>query len=392
MYKKERWFMTKFIPSFIFSGQCVKAIELYKKAFGAEEIGRMLFSEMSPRLIQYKDEQKNFIYQCQLKIGEQIIVLADDNAGWMSDDVQIKTGQSMMQNIKVRFDSDSDLQAAYKVLADGGSIIMPMKSTSYAESQVFLVDRFGGRWELLSPPKPGKCLSVGVIAPMAHELFKNAGFDYCICGGYALDMFAGKEIRPHGDFDIVVFKEDKLKAIQFLMDNNWPVYIRFATADDFDSFKQFHLISDINDSRLDDDRGGFWSVKPESFMEMIKKEGTEDAYTYYVHEPRLQGFDFIEIAFDVREGNDFVLLEEPRVTRAMDKAILYKNGIPYLAPEIVLFFKSDKFSSEHPYLKPKTEFDFKAIMPLLSGESRAWLLNAIETAHPDGYEWLDGLL
>lgn len=43
------------------------------------------------------------------------------------------------------------------------------------------------------------------IIQQAHNLFKTAGFDYAICGGYGIDMFAGKELRTHGDFDIVVF-------------------------------------------------------------------------------------------------------------------------------------------------------------------------------------------
>jgi len=76
----------------------------------------------------------------------------------------------------------------------------------------------------------------------------------------------------------------------------------------------------------------------------------------------------------------------------MDKAILYRDGIPYLAPEIILLYKSGKGSMQGAYAKPRTEIDFKAIMPLLSEESRKWLLDAINVANPDGYEWLDGLL
>ena len=34
--------MTKIVPSFTFSGQCVDAIELYKKAFGAEVAVKLL--------------------------------------------------------------------------------------------------------------------------------------------------------------------------------------------------------------------------------------------------------------------------------------------------------------------------------------------------------------
>ena len=225
----------------------------------------------------------------------------------------------------------------------------------------------------------------------ANELFKNCGFPYFICGGFALDMFAGKELRPHGDFDMAVFKENKHEAILFLIDNNWPVYIRFPKADDLATFKQFYLINDASDKRLNE-VGALWSVKPGSFAEMIKTEDTEDSYTYYIHEPRLQGFDFIELAFDTREGDNFVLLDNPKITLPLDKAILQKDGVSYLAPEVVLFFKSDKFSSEHPYLKPKTEIDFKTVMPMLSEESRNWLLEAIKTAYPDGYEWLERLI
>jgi hypothetical protein len=43
-------------------------------------------------------------------------------------------------------------------------------------------------------------------------------------------------------------------------------------------------------------------------------------------------------------------------------------------------------------VRPKTESDFKAIMPLLSDESKQWLLDAVDKAYPDGHEWLEGLL
>ena len=224
----------------------------------------------------------------------------------------------------------------------------------------------------------------------ANELFKNCGFPYFICGGFALDMFAGKELRPHGDFDMAVFKENKHEAIQFLIDNNWPVYIRFPKADDLATFKQFYLINDTSDKRLDE-VGALWSVKPGSFAEMIKTEDTKDSYTYYIHEPRLQGFDFIELAFDTQKNNKFVWEENPSIALELDKAILYKDGVPYMAPELVLFLKSPPFYTTNDYQKPKTAADFKAIIPLLSDESKKWLIDALETAYPDGYKWLDGL-
>lgn len=230
------------------------------------------------------------------------------------------------------------------------------------------------------------------LIQQAHELFKNYDFDYCICGGFALDMFAGKELRAHGDFDVVVYKENKRDALRFLQENGWPIYGRFMNPNQPVTQYLFYLIEDPANSKWDECEN-VWAVKPGSFAEMYPVERLNGAvYSYKINEPRLQSFDFIEIAFDTREGNDFVLQDNPKITLPLSKAILHKGGVPYLAPEAVMFFKADEFSSKHPYLKPKTDADFKAIMPLLSGESRKWLLDAIDKAYPDGYGWLEGLI
>ena len=225
----------------------------------------------------------------------------------------------------------------------------------------------------------------------AHDLFKNCDFPYFICGGFALDMFAGKELRPHGDFDISVFKENKRDVVKFLQDNGWPVYARFFDPDKPETMKDFYLIGDPNDSMLDDCLN-MWAVKPGSFADMRLKEGAEGIYTYKIIEPRLQGFDFIELSFNTQANNCFVYDEDPSITLELDRAILYKDNVPYMAPELVLFLKSHPFYSEHEYQIPKTTFDFKAVMPLLPEKSRQWLMDALDKAWPDGYSWLEGLL
>ena len=226
----------------------------------------------------------------------------------------------------------------------------------------------------------------------AHDLFKTAGFDYAICGGFGIEMFAGRELRSHGDFDIAVFLEDRQKAVQFLLDNDWPVYGRFMEKGPIWQYL-FYKISYITDSLLDDCRN-IWTVKPDCIPEMYKLERLQpEVYSYkQPSEWLVKNLDFIEVAFDIREGGDYVARENPRIARPLDKAILYRDDIPYLAPEIILFYKSDKYSSTNPYAKPRTEADFKAIMPMLPEESKRWLLDAIDEAYPNGYEWLDWLL
>ena len=222
----------------------------------------------------------------------------------------------------------------------------------------------------------------------AHDLFKNSEFDYCICGGFALNMFVGKEIRKHGDFDMSFFKDDRQKVIKFLQDNGWSVYARTE-------LREFFMVANSDDEKIAN-KDNMWAVKPGSFVNMIPLEDTENGYTYKIIEPRLQGFDFIEISFDARENGYFVVDSEDgkgtRVERKLDKAILHKQGIPYMSPELILFLKSHPFNMEYECLKPKTQNDFPVVMPMLSDEQREWLIDTLDKAWPDGYEWLDGLL
>lgn len=217
----------------------------------------------------------------------------------------------------------------------------------------------------------------------AHELLKDTGFAYCICGGFALDMFARRELRKHGDFDISVFKHDRRKVVDFLQANGWPVYARFSAT-------EFYLIDNWTDEQLAP-YDNMWAVKPDSFAKMYLKDAENSVYSYRIHEPRLQGFDFIEISFNTLDGDYFTVDDYPKMRRKMDKAVLFADGIPYLAPELVLFLKSPKFYTTNDYLGPKTATDFPALMPLLPEESRKWLMDALDATYPNGYRWLNFL-
>jgi len=219
----------------------------------------------------------------------------------------------------------------------------------------------------------------------AHDLFKDTGFNYCICGGFALDLFAGKELRSHGDFDMAFYSDEKANIVGFVQENGFTVYGRL------ESGKIFYRVDDINDVKWFD-CNNFWAVKPDSFAHMYPTGDKPGEYTYNIIEPRLQSFDFIELAFNERSDDDFFLQYEPKIRMSLDKVTLYKDDVPYMAPEMVLMLKTHPESFNHPYLKPKAETDFKAVMPLLSDESKKWLFDTLAMVYPNGYEWLDGLL
>ena len=45
----------------------------------------------------------------------------------------------------------------------------------------------------------------------ANEQLKNGGFEYAICGGYAIELFLNRTIRKHGDIDVSDYFQHSLK-------------------------------------------------------------------------------------------------------------------------------------------------------------------------------------
>jgi hypothetical protein len=59
------------------------------------------------------------------------------------------------------------------------------------------------------------------------------------------------------------------------------------------------------------------------------------------------------------------------------------DGVPSLAPEVVLLFKAKN-------ARQRDEHDLDQTLPLLSADERAWLHDAITLVHP-GHPWVTRL-
>jgi hypothetical protein len=94
---------------------------------------------------------------------------------------------------------------------------------------------------------------------------------------------------------------------------------------------------------------------------------------------------------------DFLLTEmdgiwkyrrEASIVRSLERASLRtESGIPYLAPEIVLLFKSKNTANQKRLKDPS---DFERALPHLEPERRAWLRWALVAASP-GHPWIERL-
>ena len=221
-----------------------------------------------------------------------------------------------------------------------------------------------------------------------HDFFKNCSFPYAVGGGWALELFANKKIRPHEDIDISIFDEDRKNLVEFMLNKDWNVYepphenrlIRISSSDDEGVSK----------------RHGVWVIKPDcSFIRHEPIVGESGIYTKEILHHEQLNFDFIEVIFNKQQDGNFLfdpfISQNKDITRKVAKAILYNGDIPYIAPEVMLFIISHPAYMDGNYHGKKNKIDFDFVAPLLPKESNDWLINALETAYPDGHTRLEQL-
>jgi PhnB protein len=122
-------------PYIAFKGNCREAIEFYKSALDAQvlftqTVGESPMSNMGP---------PENIMHCTIKIGDSTIMLCDDPR---------PEGTSAGGNISLAIGVNDAAQArkVFDNLASGGTVIMPLEKTYWAEAFGMLTDKFGIRW------------------------------------------------------------------------------------------------------------------------------------------------------------------------------------------------------------------------------------------------------
>jgi len=108
-----------------------RAIEFYKKAFGATEVMRM--AEPSGR-----------IGHAELKIGEAVFMLSDEYAEMGVRSPQSLGGSPISIHLYVE---DVDALAA-RAVAAGATLQRPVTDQFYGDRSGWLVDPFGHRWNI----------------------------------------------------------------------------------------------------------------------------------------------------------------------------------------------------------------------------------------------------
>jgi hypothetical protein len=191
-----------------------------------------------------------------------------------------------------------------------------------------LDDRWTGSW---TPAEVARQLA-GVDAP------------WCVAAGWALDLFRGRPTRPHGDIEIAV------PAASFpLVRARFPGYA-------FDAVSSGRIWADAGPEAL-----------AASHQTWLRDPGT--------------GHYLLDVFREPHDGATWICRHDETIRLPYRDVIrLDPDGVPYLAPELVLLFKAK-------HARPKDQADFEETLPYLSSAQRAALAGWLGRRYP-GHRWL----
>lgn len=185
-------------------------------------------------------------------------------------------------------------------------------------------------WDPLSPSEAG-------------ALFQDFPGAWCIAGGWAIDLFAIGQPRPHLDVDIQIDRADL--PIMHASLPGWPLYAAHGDLTLWEEATPF--LEEAHD---------IWCRRPGNQWE----------------------FQLMVVELDDRE---WVFRRDARIRGPRDAMIVSIDGLPILAPEIQLLYKS-KLPN-----RPKDERDFRHALPHLTTERRQWLISCLTLLYGD-HPWV----
>lgn len=163
-----------------------------------------------------------------------------------------------------------------------------------------------------------------------------------IAGGWAIDLFMGRETRQHQDIEIALFRKDQFSLKEYLKEWDFKKVIKgefYSWDNEFLELPIHEIHACLNGNRL----------------EVLLNESTEE---------------------------DWKFRRDMRISYPFQKVWSYSDtGIPYLNAEIVLLYKVKN-------TRKKDHQDFMLIKDHLEENKKKWLRNAIQLHEPK-HKWIE---
>lgn len=177
-------------------------------------------------------------------------------------------------------------------------------------------------------------------------ILAGLGAPWWVAGGWALDLFLGRDTRTHEDLDVALLRRDQLVLYRHL--SGWD--LRYVTAE--------HTLELWDASYLEPPVHGIWARRS----------------------LRASAPWTCEFLLNEERAGYWVYRRNERVKRPLEEIGDMRHDVPFLRPEIVLLYKSTEDS-------PKNASDFDVTVPSLDADARSWLAEALTVC--DGHHrWL----
>ncbi|MHB9025924.1 MAG: nucleotidyltransferase domain-containing protein, partial [Armatimonadota bacterium] len=182
------------------------------------------------------------------------------------------------------------------------------------------------------------------------ELMSGLATPWWIAGGWAIDLFLGRQTRTHADIDVLIRRDDQLIVQEYLAD--WDLYKTQQPG-----LKSWPAGEFLN-RPIDD----IWCRR------------TPDAPWA------------LQLMLLDTDGDRWVFKRDATIGGALAEIGGHSTtGIPYLRPEIQLLYKAK------PHTLTKDQSDFDLAVPCLTREAQAWLLRQLLRRFPEGHDWITAL-
>jgi PhnB protein len=135
--------MAQAIPYLAFNGTCAEAMRFYERALGlGAKLEMMMSGADSPIAAQIPKEHAQRILHARLRFDDGSYIYAGDAPVHMPYD-----GMKGV-TITMSYPSTAEGERVFKILSEGGTVIMPFQPTFWAKSAGMLTDKFGTSWNI----------------------------------------------------------------------------------------------------------------------------------------------------------------------------------------------------------------------------------------------------
>lgn len=195
------------------------------------------------------------------------------------------------------------------------------------------IDEVDRLWTPWTPAEVAERLT-GVDAP------------WCVAAGWAIDLYLGGTPRAHADIEIAVPRQSFPQITAALAGFDWEVA----------------------------GSGRLWPY--------AEVGDNPDLYQTWCRDPAT-GRYHLDVFREPHVAEMWVCRRDPSITLPYRELIGFRDGIPYLTPEVALLFKARRTA-------PKDEQDFRRVAPHLTRTAQTRLADWLTRLYP-AHSWLDRL-